>query len=268
MRPRIRSIKPEMRQDEKYCALSRDSRELFNGLITYADDEGRFRARRSEIIGHVFPDDPDAGGLLDGWIAEIKEQGMILFYVSDGTPYGAFRHWAKHQKINRPTPSDLPPPPSPRVIRENGLIRTEKGSRQRRSVSDNSASSHDDLTEDAVSPHSPPRGRAFRSDPGQICSLTERLASKIRANDPKADPDPLSERWLRDMRLLVEDRGGDVAEVERIIDWCQADAFWHSNILSPVKLRKQFTQLVLKANGQVVAIGAGKFAEYDKAAGL
>jgi hypothetical protein len=52
------------------------------------------------------------------------------------------------------------------------------------------------------------------------------------------------------MRLLVMDRGGDEAaflEVERLIEWCQVDSFWHSNILSPAKLRKQFTQLVLKA---------------------
>jgi hypothetical protein len=50
------------------------------------------------------------------------------------------------------------------------------------------------------------------------------------------------------MRLLVADRNGDWREVARVIDWCQADAFWRSNILSPGKLRKQFTALLLKAN--------------------
>ena len=51
--------------------------------------------------------------------------------------------------------------------------------------------------------------------------------------------------WFTEMRLLVEERG--VEEVERVIDWCQSDSFWRSNILSPAKLRKQFTQLVIKA---------------------
>jgi hypothetical protein len=53
---------------------------------------------------------------------------------------------------------------------------------------------------------------------------------------------------------VVNDRGGDVAEVERIIDWCQRDSFWRSNVLSPSKLRKQFTQLVLKAEAKVVPL--------------
>lgn len=73
------------------------------------------------------------------------------------------------------------------------------------------------------------------------------------------------------MRLLLADRGGDVAEVVRIIDWCQADGFWRCNILSPGKLRKQFTQLVLKASESAAVGGkviSGRFSEYDKAAGL
>lgn len=94
-------------------------------------------------------------------------------------------------------------------------------------------------------------GRRQKADrtTSEISLLCHRLADHIVSNDPKADPKPDSERWLTDMRLLVEDRTGDVAEVRWVIDWCQADAFWRSNILSPAKLRKQFTQLLLKAKG-------------------
>lgn len=258
-----------MRQDEKVCALSRDARELFNGLITYADDEGRFRARRSEIVGHIFPNDDDAPAILDQWIGEIKDGGMILFYISDGTPYGAFRNWAKHQKINRPTPSDLPPPPSPKVVRENGLVRTGKGWRQTLGVSEASPTAHGTLTEEAVRRHFPAGERAFQSNPIsvqslptaelQTLSLCHRLAFRIHANEPRSMPAWESAGWVDEMRLLVGDRGGSEEaslEVERIVDWCQADSFWRSNILSPAKLRKQFTQLVLKAQaGNVVPIG-------------
>lgn len=244
MRLRIRTVKPEMRQDERYARLSLPARELFNGLITMADDEGRFRALTSAILGHVFPYDEDAVDQVRKWVGEIKQSGMVLFYVADNTPYGAFRHWARHQKINRPTPSDLPPPPSPKVVRENGLANTGKGWRQ---LSESSANGHGDLTESSLSPHSSPRRRAFRSDPIQVRSLCERLGEHIRRNDPKADPKPESGRWLQEMDLLVQDRGSDIAEIERIIDWCQRDGFWRSNILSPTKLRAQFTQLVLRA---------------------
>lgn len=240
MRPRIRTIKPEMFADERIVALSREARLLLLGLVTMADDEGRFRARRSAILGHVYPGDDDAVRKVDGWIGEIREQGLVLFYVADGTPYGAFRHWRRHQKINKPTGSDLPSPPDPVVVRDNSV--PTKG----------------DGTELAGNGHSPTRTRALRSDPSPevVQRLCLRLADHVRRNDPKADPKPESDRWLTDMRLLVGDRTGDVAEVERILDWCQGDSFWRSNILSPGKLRQQFTQLVLKASprGEVVPL--------------
>jgi hypothetical protein len=256
MRPRIRTIKPELWQDEKITALPRDARLLLLGLVTMADDEGRLRARRSTILGHVFPNDDDAPRQIDDWIATIREQKLILFYLVDGTPYAAFRHWARHQKINRPTPSDLPPPPNRRVVRENGLVEIGKGWRQAHgALTEEAMSAHGNGTESSGSAHSPPRERAFRSDPDPILVLCQRLATHIRSNDPKADPNPESERWRREMRLLLTARKGDVEEVERIIDWCQTDSFWHSNILSPTKLRAQFTQLVLKAKkGQVIPI--------------
>lgn len=59
-RPRIRTLKPELWQNEKVGDLSHGARLLFVGLITMADDEGRFRARPSVILGHVFPYDVEA----------------------------------------------------------------------------------------------------------------------------------------------------------------------------------------------------------------
>lgn len=238
MRPRIRTLKPEMWEDEKIVALSRDARLLLIGLITMADDEGRFRARRSGIVGHCLQGDDDAPRRVDGWIKEIQAQGIVVFYVVDQTPYGAFRHWRRHQKINRPSPSDLPPPPDHDVVRENG--RNDHGA-----VTESSVSEQGGLTTSRVGARSDP-------DPVLILGACERLAGHIVRNDAKADPKPASERWLTDMRLLVEDRGGDIFEVERVIDWCQTDPFWRSNVLSPGKLRKQFTQLVLKADANVV----------------
>ena len=92
-----------MRHDENYARLSLGARELFNGLITMADDEGRFQASTSAILGHVFPHDDDALEQIRDWISEIKQSRMVVFYKADGFPYGAFRHWRRHQKINRPT---------------------------------------------------------------------------------------------------------------------------------------------------------------------
>lgn len=73
------------------------------------------------------------------------------------------------------------------------------------------------------------------------------LAELITSRDPKAKVAPESPRWLRDMRLLIADREGDVDEVERILRWSQHDQFWQANILSPGKLRQQFTALRQRA---------------------
>lgn len=109
-RPRIRSLKPEMWADEKIGALSRDARLLFVGLITMADDEGRFRALPSAILGHVFPYDDDAARRLERWMRELESQGLVTRYEAEGFTYGSLNGWRKHQKINRPQASSLPTP--------------------------------------------------------------------------------------------------------------------------------------------------------------
>lgn len=80
----------------------------------------------------------------------------------------------------------------------------------------------------------------------ELLQLCSRLADAIILNDPKAKPDPNSKRWLEAMRLLLDKDGRSVAEVERVIDWCQADSFWRSNILSIPTLREKFTQLAIR----------------------
>lgn len=123
-RPRIRSLKPELWQDERVGRLSRDARLLLIGLVTMADDEGRLRALPATILGHVFPYDQDAPRKLTGWLHEISESGVILCYEHDDLPYVAFRHWARHQRINRATPSPLPAPPDQGVVTANGVKMT------------------------------------------------------------------------------------------------------------------------------------------------
>lgn len=109
-RPRIRSLKPEMWQDEKVGRLSLGARLLFVGLISLADDEGRFRALPVVMLAHVFPYDPGAVRKLDAWTDELLGEGLIALYSADGTRYGLLPGFTEHQRINRPTPSELPAP--------------------------------------------------------------------------------------------------------------------------------------------------------------
>lgn len=109
-RPRIRSLKPEMWQDEKIGRLSRDARLLFVGLITMADDDGRFRAPPAIILGHCFPFDGDAGKKLDRWLEELAGLRLVVLYEHDGLPYGVIPKFRTHQRISHPKDSILPCP--------------------------------------------------------------------------------------------------------------------------------------------------------------
>lgn len=111
-RPRIRTIKPELWHDEKVGRLSRDARLLFIGLITMADDHGRIRAMAPAVLGHIFPYDNDAIRRLEKWFRELEMVGLVVRYEHLGVAYGWLPGWANNQKVNRPSQSELPDPPS------------------------------------------------------------------------------------------------------------------------------------------------------------
>lgn len=270
-RPRIRTVKPEMRKDERYGRMTRDARELFNGMITIADDEGRFRALSSSLVD-LFPYDDDAPRLLKKWVAEIKDSGMVLFYIVEGVPYGAFRNWRRHQRINKPIPSELPAPPDPEVVRANYV--REPGGRR-----DTSGSSPVDVRDAFNSPASagaPILSLTRENDEGggtidaradEYLRLSHKLAANILGVDAGADVHPDGDRWLGAIRLLHERDGRSLVLIEEGIDWLTTDdknaQFWSTVILSAPALRKKFTQLVAKMHGPRPTTSAGRVSAGD-----
>lgn len=75
--------------------------------------------------------------------------------------------------------------------------------------------------------------------------LALRLLNSIRENNP-GFKEPNLQKWSDDFRLMIERDNRLPEEITTLIDWCQQDSFWKTNILSPSKLRKQYDQLVLK----------------------
>lgn len=59
----------------------------------------------------LFPFDDDAPRLIDGWLAELEREQCILRYTVYGNAYLQVINWGKHQKIDHPSSSRLPPPP-------------------------------------------------------------------------------------------------------------------------------------------------------------
>ena len=106
---RIRTIKPEFPQSESIGRLSREARLLFILLWTLVDDSGRARAASRLLASLLYPFDEDSRGLVEGWLDELAQNGHVRLYVVDGTSYLDIPKWLQHQKIDRPSPSHLPP---------------------------------------------------------------------------------------------------------------------------------------------------------------
>jgi len=109
---RIRTMKPSMWGSFDVSKLSLHSRLLFCGLITMADDDGRFLASSNAILGHVYPnDDRITPAQVQRWLNETaRDDEPVHLYEVSGVRYGCMPKWHKHQKINRYTPSILPSP--------------------------------------------------------------------------------------------------------------------------------------------------------------
>ncbi len=75
--------------------------------------------------------------------------------------------------------------------------------------------------------------------------LAKLLFNRIRENNPQHKP-PNLQSWAKSICLMIRRENRAPDDIEHVIDWCQQDDFWKSNILSTVKLRKQFDQLSMK----------------------
>lgn len=92
--------------------------------------------------------------------------------------------------------------------------------------------------------------KAVREDVEELC---EHLRARVVGNGSKAT---VSKGWRDAARRMLDIDGRDAAEAHRLIDWCQDDSFWCSNVLGMSKFRAQYDALRLKAGfGQVVPAG-------------
>lgn len=83
------------------------ARLLFIGLLNFADDSGNLNRSAKKIKMQVFPADAfDCEPL----ICELIAQGVLTEYSVNGEKFLQIKGFTKHQVINRPTKSNIPPP--------------------------------------------------------------------------------------------------------------------------------------------------------------
>lgn len=106
MAPRIRTIKPEMFQDEKLSALDSRTRLVFIGLISMADDAGRLPDSMKHIDGFIFPHTDESSREA---IEKLSQMRRILRYTaSNGQRCIQLVNWHRHQKVDNPGKNVLP----------------------------------------------------------------------------------------------------------------------------------------------------------------
>jgi hypothetical protein len=109
---RIRTVKPTIWGDERICQLTLPERLFFIGIISTADDAGRFIATPVALSGTIFPLDDIPPATIKKWRQHLVDQGLIRLYKVGPHEYGHLPNWLKHQRIDRAQPSSLPEPPS------------------------------------------------------------------------------------------------------------------------------------------------------------
>ena len=115
---RIRSIKPELRTDLTVGSWPIPCRYAWVLLIGYLDDRGRGRDDLRLLTADMFPLDRDVTERkVNGWLALMAscvgdgDEPPLCRYEVDGLRYLHAVKWRRHQRINRPSESRLPPCP-------------------------------------------------------------------------------------------------------------------------------------------------------------
>lgn len=273
---RIRTTKPEFWRSDDIDALCIPDRLLFIGLWNYVDDEGRGVDKASAIAADLFAGDLERDPVetsvrVHGGLKRLHAAGLIDRYEVGGRRFLAVVTFHKHQRINRPTPSRLPPPssgnpippddsviPHAQLSEDSPLGTEEQGSRGGTTSSSANAPDHEAASSPPASEPlaGKPQTREVRRTPEPqredveaVCTRLRDLvaANLVAANGPDAKGPTVTQEWRRQARLMLDNDKRELSKVLNLIEWCQADSFWQSNVMSIPKFRQQYDQLALKA---------------------
>jgi hypothetical protein len=101
-----------------------------------------------------------------------------------------------------------------------------------------------DLIVGEKNPPTPPEPKKYKFNQSHL-ELAQYLLDCIKKNKPDFKEPSLNE-WADTIRLMRERDNRKHEIIRDVIEWCQSDSFWKSNILSADKLRKQFDKLEMQ----------------------
>ena len=278
---RIRTLKPEFWDSPSTAQADLAVRLTFMAMWNWADDSGHGTANLKELEAFCWPNDDvrdlprggsggSRGKSAHGWrnfaeiCGEVAEVYGVTFYRVSGRPYYEITNFKKHQSkdyrkesryplpdegeifdvtsgnaISGASASDASDGPSggsrgksAAVAGDSGIGTGEQGNRGAGEQSSSSAKP-------------PAVAKPPRADVEQLCT---RLRDHIAGNTSKTPN--ITAKWRTEARLLLDRDDIPFDEAVRVLDWCQMDQFWKSNILSMPKFREKFSALQIKAHQQ------------------
>lgn len=110
MAGRIRSIKPEILEDEKTAALSHLEWRLFVSLWLIADDHGNLRGEPGYVQGQTLWAANETRAAVADALEVLAAVGLLTPYTVRGQSYCHITGWAKHQRVDKPGKPRMPGP--------------------------------------------------------------------------------------------------------------------------------------------------------------
>ena len=200
---RKRMISPEIWESQNFSALSDLGKIVFISLFSHADDEGRGRADPTYIKSSTFPYDKDRRVAdIEFALSEIARSMSVQFYSVNGIEFYFMKSWKRWQKIDKPSKSKLPPPPS---VGEGGAIHSsgkfdEYSGSVRGTLGE--ASPTNRIEKNRIPPISPQgEGGGERSAKSVFMSAYPLLAAAKKYDDSKIDYALLKTMFDRSERL-------------------------------------------------------------------
>lgn len=149
---RRRVVTPEGFSRDELLSLSPAVRLTEVGLRLYADDHGREKVNQRLMLARLYPLDRDMSeSTIDEHLLLLDDAGAITLYGVAGETFFAIEDWPK---VDRPSDSRIPPPPS-RINRDPFAAREREGEERRESEESGPARSNRELPPDPFCPAHP-----------------------------------------------------------------------------------------------------------------
>lgn len=180
MAGRIRSIKPEILDDEVVAALPHLEFRLFVSMFVMADDYGNLGGIAARVKGTALWGTEDSVDKVKTALEHMAEVGLIEIYRVRGQAFIHLSGWSKHQKVDKP---GRPIYPSPDQADSSGY----EDSRDRR---EDVASIRETPALDQDHDQRPTTSSGPVGDPGLSPRKPKSTGRKRPASDPADDPQP------------------------------------------------------------------------------